>query len=292
MKLIDSYLSSRRQCVKLDDVLSKRHPVTSGVPQGRVLGPLFLLFFIDDMVDVPEVSKVFCYADDTKLLCHGDFCLNSAQNDLCSLRLWVYCNYLSFSSPESGYLHISRSAVDNTLLGDVEIPSLDNITDLRIEVSKTMKWCLLIQTKIVKARRSFNYLKHSVPFNLPSGVKFNLFKARVSSVLLHGYRVWFPENSDLRKLEQLHIHDLRWRFDYNDYSSILKLSNSLSICYQLIERDIRVFTAILYNENCICFEKFFKLDSKVLNLQTLNRERVALTRAKKRCTEKVHFLQS
>ena len=138
VKLINSYLSSRRQCVKLDGVLSESLPVTSGVPRGSVLGPLFFLIFVDDMIDVPEVSKVFCYADDTKLLCHGEFCLNSAQNDLYSLRLCAYCNYLSFNSAKSGYLHISRMSLD-ILLGDVEIHSLDNITDLGIEVSKTLK---------------------------------------------------------------------------------------------------------------------------------------------------------
>ena len=228
LKLINSYLSSRRQCVKLDGVLSESLPVTSGVPQGSVLGPFFFLIFLDDMIDVPKVSKVFCYADDTKLLCHGEFCLNSAQNDLCSLRLWAYRNYLSFNSAKSGYLHISRMSLDY-ILGDVEIPSLDNITDLGIEVSKTLKWSLHIQTKIVKARRSLNYLKHSVPFNLPSGVKFNLFKACVLSVLLYGYPAWFPELSDLRKLEQLNMHGLRWCFGYNDYSSLLKLSNSANM---------------------------------------------------------------
>ena len=57
VKLINSYLSSRRQCVKLDGVLSESLPVTSGVPQGSVLGPLFFLIFLDDMIDVPEVSK-------------------------------------------------------------------------------------------------------------------------------------------------------------------------------------------------------------------------------------------
>ena len=64
-------------------------------------------------------------------------------------------------------------SLHNILLGDVEFPSLD-ITYLGNEVSKMLKWSFHIQTKIVKARLSFNYLKHSVPFNLPSGVKFNL----------------------------------------------------------------------------------------------------------------------
>ena len=213
MNLINSYLSSRRQCVNLDGVLSESLPVTSGVPRWSALGPLFFLIFLD-MIDVPKVSKVFCYADDTKLLCHGEFRLNSAQNDLCSLRLWAYCNNLSFNSAKSGYLHIRRMSLDNIRLGDVEIPSLDNITDLGIEVSKTLKWSLHIQTKKVKARRSFNYLKHSVPFNLPSGVKFNLFKACVLSVLLYGFPAWFPEISDLRKLDSSCTCYLRCRCSF------------------------------------------------------------------------------
>ena len=94
------------------------------------------------MIDVPEVSKVFCYADDTKMLCQGNFCFNSAPKDLCSLKCGDYCNYLSFNSVKIGYLHISRTSFDNILLGDEETPSLNNITDLGIEQSKTLKWSL------------------------------------------------------------------------------------------------------------------------------------------------------
>ena len=147
-----------------------------------MLGPVSILIFTDDMIHVPEVSKVFCYAGETKLPCQGSFCSNSAQNDLCSLRLWAYYNYLSLNLVESGYLHISRMSLDNILHG-VEIPSFNNITDLGNEVSKTLKWSLHIQTKIVKACKSFNYLKHSVAFNLPSRMEINLFEACVWSVL-------------------------------------------------------------------------------------------------------------
>ena len=130
---------------------------------------------------------------------------------------------------------------------------------------KKMSWSLHIQTKILKARQSFNYhcsVKHSVPFNL----KFIFFKACVLSVLLFESPTWFPEASELRRLEQLNIHGLSWCFGCNDCSSLLKLSNHLPVCFEHTGHDIDFFAVILNNENCLHFDGFFKLDSKVFNL--------------------------
>ena len=82
------------------------------------------------------------------------------------------------------------------------------MTDLVIVISSSLKWKHHINTNLLKARRSFGYLKHSVTYKILSVVKYILFKACVLSLLIYGYPAWHPEKTELRKLEPLNYHGL------------------------------------------------------------------------------------
>ena len=66
---VSDFLNGRSQAVKIEGVLSNTITVTSGVPQGSVLGPILFLIFINDMCDlfVDLNVKYKLIADDLKL---------------------------------------------------------------------------------------------------------------------------------------------------------------------------------------------------------------------------------
>ena len=61
-----SYSQGRKQQVTVLGATSRELLVTSGVPQGSLLGPILFLF-VDDLPNTVKTSRVACYADDTKI---------------------------------------------------------------------------------------------------------------------------------------------------------------------------------------------------------------------------------
>ena len=65
---LKDYLTERTQRVFLEGAASHRSPVTSGVPQGSILGPQLFTLFINGLQDkAADGVKTALYADDTKL---------------------------------------------------------------------------------------------------------------------------------------------------------------------------------------------------------------------------------
>ena len=95
-----SYLTERRQCVKLNNIISDILPITYGVPQGSILGPILFSIYINEIADIVNCGIVL-YADDTVIFHHDRIIL---QENLKRISHWCNDNLLTINVKKSHWM--------------------------------------------------------------------------------------------------------------------------------------------------------------------------------------------
>ena len=95
-----SYLSKRHQYVRISDSSSRLLPITCGVPQGLILGPLLFILYINDIVNASTLANIIMFADDTNLFFHDKNIENLykiTNYELEKISIWFKLNKLSLN---------------------------------------------------------------------------------------------------------------------------------------------------------------------------------------------------
>ena len=159
------YLTDRCQRVVLENVAPEWSPVTSGVHQGSILGPLLFTIFINTLPDtLSPASKAALYADDSKVYRPITSLVDSMalQQDPNNLEVWSGKNSLEFNSSKCEILTVTRKKNPSTFpykLAGNDLVRCDEVRDLGIIIIYNLKW----DSHITRIRFTANKCLHGSP---------------------------------------------------------------------------------------------------------------------------------
>ena len=107
-----SYLETRKQYVCYSDTLSATMPISHGVPQGFILGPLLFILYINDLANVSQNLFSIRFSDNITVLIEGtniNTMITSLICELAKLTEWLDANKLSINVSKTHYMLFHRS---------------------------------------------------------------------------------------------------------------------------------------------------------------------------------------
>ena len=198
-------MSGRRQQVTVNGCRSTWAPVSSGVPQGSILGPAPFIIYINDLPDTVSCSiKVF--ADDTKIYQNISLSLGpeKLQRDLEAVVLWSDSWQLPFSETKCKTLHLgSGNPCHQYAMRGAPLDVSPVERDLGVFLDPVLKFRKQAAAAVSKGNQMLALVKRSFVcldmVTLPL-----LFKSLVRPHLEYGNLIWGPFNrADQKLLERV-----------------------------------------------------------------------------------------
>ena len=162
-----SYMHNRQQYVEIENTKSTTETITTGVPQGSILGPLLFLIYINDLALASTKFSPIMYADDTTLLSTlQNFTSNHSNNslsynvnvELTKITQWLAVNRLSLNAKKTKMMifhskqnKLSINEIPIIKINDMPIERVTEFKFLGVLIDSNLTWsphCNYIANKL------------------------------------------------------------------------------------------------------------------------------------------------
>ncbi|KAF7236107.1 RNA-directed DNA polymerase from mobile element jockey [Varanus komodoensis] len=205
VRWIRAWLTDKKQKVTISGESSGWRPVTSGVHQGSVLGPILFNLFINDMEEGVN-SLLIKFADDTKTgaVATTEEQVLQIQKDLDRLWKWAGDNRMVFNVDKCKVLHLGhRNSCHKYRLGDKWLESSTCERDLGVLVDCRLNMSQQCNAVVKRANATLGCIARSVA-SRSREVLLPLYTTLVHPQLEYCAQFWAPHyRKDIARLESV-----------------------------------------------------------------------------------------
>ena len=242
LKWFRNYLTDRSQRVTVLGTTSDTLLVTSGVPQGSILGPALFLLYVNELPDVISSSQVAMFADDTKVFkaIKSADDASALQTDLSNLDTWTSTSGLVFNETKCRSQSVTRKTkpvVAQYKMRDKNLEVTYSERDLGVWVCADLSWKKQVLEQAARANKTLGYIKRNSRCISNTSVKRTIYLTLVRPHLGYATQIWAPQSVDLIvRLERTQRRATKFILGLPfttmiSYASRLQSLSLLPICY-------------------------------------------------------------
>ena len=212
----------------LEGVHSKATEVTSGVPQGTVLGPLLFLVYINDMPEkISSTTRLFAHDSLVYRIIHSKEDQAILQEDLDKLQKWERDWLMQFNPDKCEVVRITNKRNPLThkyYIHGTQLETLKDAKYLGVTISSDLSWNKHVDNTAKKATTSLNFLKRNLSA-CPAVVKDKCYKSLVRPIMVYASCVWDPHTQrNINKLEMVQHRAARFvKGNFDRTSSVISM---------------------------------------------------------------------
>ena len=237
VKLIKSYLTGRHQAVYLPSRNSCFLPVSTGVPQGSILGPLLLSIYINDLPDTLRHCNYHLYADDVQLYyscCPSDVehAIALINEDLRALFNWSCLKKLLLNPSKSKCIVVNKNnfpteSISKLTVNSEPIEYVNKAKNLGFTFNNTLNWDHHINEAIFKTVGKIRALWRTQKL-LPQHVRQLIAKTYLLPTLFYGVEAFAGCREESRRKLNVALNDIaRYVFAIHRGEHITSFANKL-----------------------------------------------------------------
>ena len=235
---------------------SEQLPITCGVPQGSILGPLLFLIYVNDLAEVSKYALTILFADDTNNIYEGltyDELMTTIQEDLIDISNWFKTNKLALNESKTKFIifHTHHNKPPDSFritLNNVDLERVDNTKFLGVIIQENLNWKKHIDYICERVSRATALLAR-LKYYLPKHALLLIYNSLCLSHMSYAISVWgAAPSSSINRMQKIQKKGIRHTCNarYNDHTEplfkieqILKLNDLYKLqCVKIVYKKI------------------------------------------------------